>query len=206
MVATGSDLGMEVTAQVTEMDNPIGLMLGNSHEIVECIQCLNGNGPSDTMELVYAQADALGYDIRTVIQDGTALNEFKQMCIRQGVAKDDIDLIVNEPWEILPRCKNSVEIKATSSGWISQINALSIGEILCKLGAGRTGENADINHGVGAELIKTKGDYIEAGSPWIRFDTVEGIDGKMIDQVQDALVISQEEIPPSSRILQKITM
>ena len=97
-------------------------------------------------------------------------------------------------------------IKATSSGWISQINALSIGEILCKLGAGRTGENADINHGVGAELIKTKGDYIEAGNPWIRFDTVEGIDGKMIDQVQDALVISQEEIPPSSRILQKITM
>ena len=206
MVATGSDLGMEVTAQVTEMDNPIGLMLGNSHEIVECIQCLNGNGPSDTMELVYAQADALGYDIRTVIQDGTALNEFKQMCIRQGVAKDDIDLIVNEPWKLLPRCNNSVEIKATSSGWISQINALSIGEILCKLGAGRTGENADINHGVGAELIKTKGDYIEAGSPWIRFDTVEGIDGKMIDQVQDALAISQEEILPTSRILQNITM
>ena len=64
MVITGNSLGMEVTAQVTEMDNPIGRMYGNSHEIVECIQCLKGSGPSDTMELVYAQAQALGYEIQ----------------------------------------------------------------------------------------------------------------------------------------------
>ncbi len=54
MVATGKSLGINVTAQITEMDNPIGNMFGNSHEIVECIQCLKGEGPADTMELVYA--------------------------------------------------------------------------------------------------------------------------------------------------------
>ena len=83
MVKTGNSLGMKVIAQVTEMDNPIGTMFGNSHEIVECIECLKGNGPNDTMELVYAQSDALGYDIRPVIEDGSALDEFRKMCIRQ---------------------------------------------------------------------------------------------------------------------------
>ena len=93
MVDTGNSLGMKVVAQITEMDNPIGMMFGNSHEIVECIQCLKGDGPSDTMELVYAQGDALGYDIRPVIKDGSALEEFRNMCIRQGVNESDVDKV-----------------------------------------------------------------------------------------------------------------
>ena len=94
MVKTGNSLGMKVIAQVTEMDNPIGTMFGNSHEIVECIECLKGNGPNDTMELIYAQADSLGVNIRTSIDDGTALDEFRKMCIRQGVNESDIDKMI----------------------------------------------------------------------------------------------------------------
>ena len=67
MVRVGTELGMDVTAQLTQMDHPIGVMLGNSHEIAESIDCLKGKGPADTMELVHAQATALGFDISEVI-------------------------------------------------------------------------------------------------------------------------------------------
>ena len=204
MVATGNSLGMKVTAQVTEMDNPIGIMFGNSHEIVECIQCLKGEGPEDTMELVYAQSDSLGYDIRANIADGSALAEFRNMCMRQGVSEKDIDEIIHNPCGKLERSPNSVEIVSTSSGWITDIHALTIGEILCKLGAGRTGENPEINHGVGAELLVQRGSFIEEGNAWIRFDTESEMSGEMIVQVQDALTVSDSEVEIKGRILQII--
>ena len=204
MVKTGNSLGMKVIAQVTEMDNPIGTMFGNSHEIAECIECLKGNGPNDTMELVYAQSDALGYDIRPVIEDGSALDEFRKMCIRQGVDESDIDNMIQDPWSILPRAQHRTEIVAKTSGYVSQIHALTIGEILCKLGAGRTGENPDIDHGVGAELLVERGEYIQSGKPWIRFDTNEELVSEMIDQIQLSLTTTETEVEFSSRILEII--
>ena len=204
MVKTGNSLGMKVIAQVTEMDNPIGTMFGNSHEIAECIECLKGNGPNDTMELVYAQSDALGYDIRPVIENGSALDEFRKMCIRQGVNESDIDNMIQDPWSILPRAQHRTEIVAKTSGYVSQIHALTIGEILCKLGAGRTGENPDIDHGIGAELLVERGEYIQSGKPWIRFDTNEELVSEMIDQIQLSLTTTETEVEFSSRILEII--
>ena len=116
------------------MDNPIGRMYGNSHEIVECIQCLKGVDPADTMELVYAQAEALGYEIQASISDGSALKEFEEMCIRQNVDSEVVSQLVSEPWSVLDRAPVSTDIIAQNSGYISQINALTIGEVLCKLG------------------------------------------------------------------------
>jgi len=204
MVTTGNRLAMAVTAQVTEMDNPIGRMYGNSHEIVECIQCLKGEGPTDTMELVCAQAGALGYDIRDRISDGSALREFEEMCIRQDVDRGVISQLVSKPWSVLDRAPVSTNIVAKESGYISQINALTIGEVLCKLGAGRTGENPDIDHGVGAELLFDIGDKITAGEPWIRFDTREEMSVAMNESIQRSLSISETKPTESSRIIEII--
>ena len=205
MVTTGNSLGMEVTAQVTEMDNPIGRMYGNSHEIVECIQCLKGEGPADTMELVFSQADAIGYQIQSCISDGSALNEFKEMCIRQGVNPELISKMIENPWEVLDKAPHSTEIIAQDSGYVSQIHARTIGEILCKLGAGRTGENPEIDHGIGAELLVEIGDMVEKGDAWIRFDTRKEMNSEMIDAVQDSLSLSDSEVVKSSRIIKIIT-
>ena len=204
MVITGNSLGMGVTAQVTEMDNPIGRMYGNSHEIVECIQCLKSEGPSDTMELVYAQAEALGYEIQDSISDGSALKEFEEMCIRQNVEPGVVSQLVIEPWSVLDRAPVSTDIIAQNSGYILQINALTIGEVLCKLGAGRTGENPDIDHGVGAELLVDIGDEIIAGEAWIKFDTREEMSVEMIETIQNSLSLSETKPTESSRIIEII--
>ncbi|MFL2961669.1 MAG: thymidine phosphorylase [Candidatus Poseidoniaceae archaeon] len=205
MVKTGTDLGMEVTAQVTEMDNPIGTMFGNSHEIVECIDCLKGNGPEDTMELVYSQADALGFNIRPFIQDGSALEEFRNMCLRQGVEASVVDNLLDDPWSVLPRANNTHEIKAKQSGWIAGINALTIGQVLCNLGAGRTGDNSNIDHGVGAELLISPGQKVEQGMPWIRFEANGNLTEKQIQSIEYSVEITDSASEKKSRILQVIT-
>ena len=204
MVATGNSLGMKVTAQVTEMDNPIGRMYGNSHEIAECIQCLKGEGPNDTMELVFAQAGALGYEIQDSISDGSALKEFEEMCVRQNVDAEVVSQLVHEPWSVLDRAPISTDIIAKMSGYISQINALTIGEVLCKLGAGRTGENPDIDHGVGAELLVEIGEKITAGEAWIRFDTREEMSADIIETIQNSLSLSKTKSSKSTRIIEII--
>ena len=116
-----------VTAQITEMDNPVGNMFGNSHEIVECIECLKGQGPDDTMELVYAQADALGFDIREVISNGRALQEFGEMCERQGVSAKTVTELIDNPWSVLQRSDVTTKINAQSSGYLSEIDAYEVG-------------------------------------------------------------------------------
>lgn len=204
MVTTGNSLGMKVVAQVTGMDNPIGKMYGNSHEIVECIQCLKGDGPSDTMELVYAQAEALGHEIHDSISDGSALKEFEKMCIRQNVEPRVVSQLVSEPWSVLDRAPVSTEINAQNSGYISQINALTIGEVLCKLGAGRTGINPNIDHGVGAQLLVNIGDMVKTGDPWIRFDTRSQMSSEILETIQNCLLLSDTKPIDSSRILEII--
>ena len=126
------------------------------------------------------------------------------MCVRQGVTESDIDDLIADPWSKLERSTHSTEVPATNSGWISDIHALTIGEILCKLGAGRTGENSEINHGVGAELLVRRGDFIEEGTSWIRFDTDARMTNETMDQIQQALTLSDSESQIPSRVLQII--
>ena len=205
MTRTGTDLGIDVTAQVTEMDNPIGMMFGNSHEIVECIQCLKNSGPEDTMDLVKAQARALGYDIEKNIADGSALKEFKLMCSRQGVTDSVLDQLISDPWSVLERGKTQTTLSSHNTGFISSIDALEIGKILCTLGAGRTGTSQEINHGVGITLTKTVGDYIEEGETWMMVDSESEIDSNILTRIQNSLQISEQKPYIRSRIIEVFT-
>ena len=205
MTRTGTDLGIDVTAQVTEMDNPIGMMFGNSHEIVECIQCLKNSGPEDTIDLVKAQASALGYDIEKNIADGSALKEFKLMCSRQGVTDSVLDQLISDPWSVLERGKTQTTLSSHNTGFISSIDALEIGKILCTLGAGRTGTSQEINHGVGITLTKTVGDYIEEGETWMMVDSESEIDSKLLRRIQNSLKISEQKPYIRSRIIEVFT-
>ena len=205
MTRTGTDLGIDVTAQVTEMDNPIGMMFGNSHEIVECIQCLKNSGPEDTMDLVKAQASALGYDIEKNIADGSALKEFKLMCSRQGVTDSVLDQLISDPWSVLERGKTQTTLSSHNTGFISSIDALEIGKILCTLGAGRTGTSQEINHGVGIMLTKTVGDSLEEGETWMMVDSESEVDSNILRRIQNSLKISEQKPYIRSRVIEVFT-
>ena len=202
MVDVGSALGMEVTAQITSMDHPIGRLLGNAHEVAESVACLKGEGPEDTMQLVRMQGAALGADVDAVIADGSALEAFAHMCRRQGVEQATIMALLEDPWSILPRGGTRTTLVAPASGWISDIDALALGRALVQIGAGRTHPDDVLDLGAGIELLATVGAHVEAGAP------LAHIDHSMADGVPDvagAFVIGAEAVsPPGSRLLETI--
>ena len=202
MVEVGSALGMNVTAQITSMDHPIGRLLGNAHEVAESVACLKGEGPEDTMQLVRMQGAALGADVDAVIADGSALEAFAHMCRRQGVEQATITALLEDPWSILPRGGTRTTLVAPASGWISDIDALALGRALVQIGAGRTHPDDVLDLGAGIELLATVGAHVEAGAP------LAHIDHSMADGVPDvagAFVIGAEAVsPPGSRLMETI--
>lgn len=206
MVQVGTQLGIQVTAQLTQMDHPLGNWLGNSHEIYESIQCLKGMGPKDTMELVHAQAKALGFDIEEVIGNGSALEEFRKMMIRQGVDTDIADALVHDPWSVLPRAPQQYVLKAPQNGNIADIDALIIGQVLCESGAGRSKQGQEINHGIGIQLHKKVSENVEEGEPIMTLDADYGFDMHLLQRLNDSIKISDYQVKDGSRILETITI
>ena len=206
MVRVGTELGIEVTAQLTDMDHPIGRMLGNGHEIVECIDCLKGVGPDDTMELVHAQANALGFDITEVLSNGSALNEFKAMLERQGVDSSTAQQLIEDPWSVLQRAPQQYILQAEQSGFVADLDALLIGQVLCEAGAGRSVQGSDIDHGIGIEIHKHIGSKVEEGDVILTLDGPFGIDIQLIQRLKNSITISDYQVAVGSRILETLTI
>lgn len=206
MVRVGTELGIQVTAQLTDMDHPIGTMLGNSHEIVESIACLKGLGPSDTMELIRAQANALGFDIDEVIANGSALNEFKLMLIRQGVDESSAQQLVDDPWSVLQRSPQHYSIQVDKSGYLADLDALLIGQVLCEAGAGRSVQGSEIDHGIGIEIHHSIGNQVEAGDTIMTLDGPFGLDIHLIQRLKQAITISDYQVKLGTRILETVTI
>ena len=206
MVRVGTELGIEVVAQLTQMDHPIGDMLGNSHEIVESIDCLKGVGPYDTMELVHAQANALGFDITEVISNGSALHEFKRMLERQGVDSSIAQQLIDEPWSVLQRAPQQYTLHAEQSGFVADLDALVIGQVLCEAGAGRSVQGAEIHHGIGISIHHHIGSKVNEGDAILTMDGPFGIDVQLIDRLKNSITISDYQVVTSSRILETVTI
>jgi len=202
MVHVGTALGMEVTAQITSMDRPIGRMLGNAHEVAESVHCLRGEGPEDTMELVRMQGAALGADVDAVIADGSALTAFAQMCRRQGVDEATVTALIADPWSVLPRGRSRTTVVAPTAGHVNDIDALALGRALVHIGAGRTHPAAVLDLGAGIEVIAKVGAYVEAGAALAHID--HNMSENVPDLTEAFTVQVQAPVRQASRLLETV--
>jgi pyrimidine-nucleoside phosphorylase len=171
MVRIGNLVGRNTMAIISDMSQPLGNAIGNSLEVQEAIDTLQGNGPADLTELVLTlgsqmvvlagKTDSLTEArelLLSVIKDGSALEKFKQFIENQGGNPNWVD----DP-SLLPQAKYEIEVLADSDGFVSEIIADNIGVAAMKLGAGRETKEDDIDLAVGLVLRKKVGDPVKKG-------------------------------------------
>lgn len=171
MTSIGKLAHRQTVAVISDMSEPLGEAIGNSLEVVEAIETLNGNGPEDLLEMCYAlgsQMVVLANQAATIeearsllqeaLESGKALDKFKEMIRNQG----GDDSIVDQPERLLI-AKYVVELPAKSSGIVSKLVANELGIAAMMLGAGRKTKEDDIDHAVGLKLNKKIGDPVKEG-------------------------------------------
>ncbi len=178
MVAVGNCSGIKTIAQITQMDDPIGSHIGNSLEILESIEVLQGRGHQDTIDLVALQGGALlhltniaeseekGQEmIRSVLKNGKARNAFLSMCIAQGVPHHIAEHLVSDPQSILPVPKHTTQFFAKESGYVTNFLTLEIAEQLRRMGAGRLHLDDIIDPTIGIIIENHIAEQVSIGDP-----------------------------------------
>jgi len=171
MVSIGTMAGKKTAAVITDMDQPLGYAVGNSLEVLEAIETLNGNGPKDFKEVVFAlgslmlqlagrakdDADARNM-METVIADGSAKKKFAEFIEAQG---GDASPVYDT--SLLEVARTEVPVIADCDGYVHRILAEDIGIACMSLGGGRETKESEIDLSVGIVLKKKNGDAVKAG-------------------------------------------
>jgi pyrimidine-nucleoside phosphorylase len=170
-IAEGS--GRKAIALLSDMNQPLGRAVGNALEVREAIDTLHNRGPADFVEhcsVVAAYMLVLGgtakdaEEGRIAAEDalagGQAWQKFKSLVAIQG---GDVTYI--EHPERLPEASLIETIRSSQAGYLSQVDALIVGETAVDLGAGRAKKGDAIDHAVGIEVLHKVGDHVEEGEP-----------------------------------------
>ncbi|MFJ6207545.1 thymidine phosphorylase [Lysinibacillus sp. NPDC092081] len=196
MTAIGEKLGRKVVAHISDMDNPLGKMIGNKLEVVEAFALLKGRMDEtheDLLEeciiissLMYQVAAGVNETeataaVKRVLEDGSAAAKFEEFIVAQG--GDLADILQKDT-------ANKVAVKAPIEGTVGTINALLIGEASVGLGAGRLTKESELDYDAGIQLIAKKGDHVRADETIAYLYSNRQIDEETIEKVQKAYTIA----------------
>lgn len=173
MVAIGTMAGKRMAAVITDMDQPLGSAVGNSLEVIEAIETLRGEGPSDFKEVVFAlgaqmlvfagkaaeTAEAKSL-MESAIADGSALSKFAEFVRAQGG-----DAAAVYDTSLLPVAKQTLIVESPRDGYVHRILAEDVGIACMTLGGGRETKESKIDLSVGIRLRKKNADAVKRGEP-----------------------------------------
>ncbi len=171
LIAVGERFGKPTIAYITNMDQPLGRMIGNWLEIRESIDCLQDKGPADLMQVTHQLCGAMIYLGQKAVSIEAGI-EISKLMVHSGKAwQKFIDIVrsqegdshVLEHPETYPRAKFQSELKADDSGYLSRLDALEFGLASVQLGAGRMQAADPVNPKAGIELHYKIGAKVEQG-------------------------------------------
>jgi pyrimidine-nucleoside phosphorylase len=206
MVETGERMGKKVVALITDMDQPLGNMIGNALEVVEVVDVLRGGGPEDLRQLcselagwmlhlggVAASVAEGKKQYEKLIASGKALGKFRQMVDLQGGDPRAID----DPKK-LPRAQQTIEVSSTSSGYVTSIQCEQIGTACVILGGGRERKEDSVDPAVGIVLHKKVADAVSVGESMATiYYNAEGHAARAKQLIEQSYQISNS--PPSEK-------
>jgi len=203
MVDLSEHLGLPATALLTSMDEPLGSAVGNALEVAEAISCLRGDGPEDLREVTLAlSAEAVAGSgvapaaeaaarLAELLDSGAALGRFRSLVERQG----GDPAVVDDP-ALLPGARSVTEYQAAGDGFVSGIDARTVGLAAMELGAGRLQAGDTVDPTVGFEVFARVGDRVSEHQPLVRIHARS--DGEALRAVArlDTAVALTDSPPP----------
>ncbi len=176
MVGIGKARGTPVVAIITDMNQPLGHMVGNANEIEESLDVLRGGGPEDLVEIVYrlgeemlllAGTESTRADARLrlerAVASGDAMARFEKVVEAQGG-----DPAALHDRSLLAHADNEHVIRAAHAGYVTRVDAFDIGTAALRLGAGRERKEDSIDPAVGIAVEAKVGDEVSAGQALAR--------------------------------------
>lgn len=202
MVEIGDSLGKDTRAILTDMNEPLGLAIGNNLEVKEAIDTLHGEGPKDFVELV-TKAGAIMLTqakisknleegekmIVNAINDGSGFQKMLELFEAQG---GDISYLQNP--DKFPVSKHIVPIISTKEGYIKRIDSLTIGVSSMRLGGGRETLEDVIDMSAGIILKKKYGGYVKKGEVLAYAHTNKENVDDICENIRNAFEFSKEEV------------
>jgi pyrimidine-nucleoside phosphorylase len=209
MVDIGRGMGKKIVALITDMDQPLGRAVGNSLEVAECIESLNGRGPRDLEELSVELAawmlhlpadeplDAARGRVKKALASGDGLRKFREVVEQQG----GDPAVCDDGARLLPRASQTVEVRAEAAGRVTRIACAAIGHAAMVLGAGRETVDSAIDPAVGLILHKKVGDPVSAGEPLATLHVNDpGRVEDAVEVVRSAIQVGAAAPPPQPLI------
>ncbi len=168
MIKIGKLANRETIAIITPMEQPLGRNIGNTLEVIEAVEALNGNMQEDVKEVVLELGSNMlklagkGNNLEEnkekmmeYIKNGKALEKFKELVINQG---GDVTYIENT--EKFKKAKYIMPVVLEKNGIVKELKAEEIGKLSVFLGAGRLRKEDKIEPEVGIVLNKKIGDTV----------------------------------------------
>ncbi|MBI2325731.1 MAG: thymidine phosphorylase [Chloroflexi bacterium] len=210
MVAIGEAHGLDVTAELTAMEAPLGNAVGNSLEVAEAIATLRGDGPADLRDVVLAAGAEMLYLARRArtraagramleraIADGSGLAKLRQLVAAQG---GDVTM-VDDPSR-LPRATRLRTLTAERTAYVARLDASLVGLASVRLGAGREKKGDPIDHATGIVLRAKPGDRVARGEPYAEVHSSGGSgDAEALDMVGRAFTWRRTTVRPPKLML-----
>ena len=214
LVSTGTAMGKRIVGVITDMTEPLGNKVGNFLEVEESLECLEGVGPADLMEVVYR----LGAWMLVAGGAAKEVAEGERLCrnaIRLGIPRElflanvrsqggRIDRLfeLRDRW----RAKDRYEVLAPASGFIAGIDAYRIGLAGVYLGVGRDKTTDPVFPDVGFVFKKKAGHAVVAGE---HICTAYGKDAAALEAalplIVSAFSIADSPPPPRSLVIKEIS-
>lgn len=206
MVDIGTLSGRKVRALVTDMNQPLGMAIGNALEVQEAVELLSGKIPST--DPLYQVCMLLGENMLVLgelakdetearsmleekIKDGSGLKKLQHMIELQG---GDASYLTVENMQKLVAVKEHVDVDALQDGYVCRMNAQMIGTAAQMLGAGRAKKEDVIDPAVGMIMKVRCGDQVKKGDPLCTLYVNDDSSlQEVINMMHEAITISEEK-------------
>ena len=203
MVEIGKHLNRDTKAVLTDMDQPLGMAIGNSLEVIEACETLKGRGPKDLIELclnlgaIILKQAHIEEDIekgkvllQSKIDNLEAFKKLEELIKYQG---GDISYL--EDYSKFEKSKYQKEIYSSKEGYVEKISALEIGECAMHLGAGRATKDDVIDMSSGIVLNKKVGDFVKKSELLLTCYTNKENVEEIYKDLENSYIIVQNKVP-----------